>query len=333
MVSNPAYAGQRVAYRWQTKAVKERPIETGVTRKRRVMSLRAEDDPTCVVLPETTCPALVSPELAAKVRARLQENKTEWAGRPVADPLATLWRGMTVCGHCGGRLHTAQMHGSINRKYTCLGVRADKATGTRTPCPGGAFSMSAAQLDPIGWRDVLAWLSEEENVERFLTEWQDDSACTEQSASSRLAAVDATIADLRGKMKDLGRDIAETTRGESRRVLQQTLDEYADMVEKEEGKRANLLRESANAGAQAAFAREMREVVRVVAREAPTFDCAEQRATLKAFGAELTLWREGGQPEGWPQRYKITLHFTGWTGHAPITLPPALSKLSLTSCY
>jgi hypothetical protein len=191
--------------------------------------------------------------------------------------------------------------------------------------------MSAGQIDPMGWRDVLAWLSEEENVERMLAEWQDDSANKEESAASRLAAVDATIVSLRASMKDLGHDIAEAKHEESRRTLRETLDEYAAQVEREEGKRANLLRESANAGAQADFAREMREWVRMVAQEAPTFDRAEQRTTLRALGAQLTLWREGGQPQGWPQRYKIDLHLTGWTGHAPITLPPSLQKLSLTS--
>ena len=40
--------------------------------------------------------------------------------------------------------------------------------------------------------------------------------------------------------------------------------------------------------------------------------------------------RRGGEgadyvhPDGWPQRYRITLHFTGFTGQ-PVTLPAAQS--------
>ena len=69
----------------------------------------------------------------------------------------------------------------------------------------------------------------------------------------------------------------------------------------------------------------MREWVRVVAAKAPTMTRAQQRATLKALGAVATVWRaDYVHPDGWPQRYRITLHFTGFTGQ-PVTLPAAHS--------
>jgi hypothetical protein len=59
---------------------------------------------------------------------------------------------------------------------------------------------------------------------------------------------------------------------------------------------------------------------------ADTVRPAEHRTTLKLLGAEVTVWREDYvHPDGWPQRYKIDLHFTGYTGRAPVTLPPAHS--------
>jgi site-specific DNA recombinase len=333
----PAYWGANEAYRYETSTIKERPALTGITRKRRQTRERAPDDPLRVAFPATTAPAIVSPELAARARARIEENHAEWSGRPVADPLATIWRGLAVCGHCGARLRTAQLHGSANRRYTCQGMRPDPITGQRSPCPGGAFTMSAGQLDPAGWRDVLAWLVQPENVERFLAEWQDDSAGKEESAASRLTAVEHAIAELRRKMKELGEDIAETTRGESRRTLNAQLDEYADQLDAEEGKRAKLLRETADAGMQSAAAAEFRDWAREVAPVAAGYDRAQQRSTLRALGAELTLWSASYvHPDGWPQRYKIRLHFTGWTGQAPVQLPPTASALkpSLTaSCW
>jgi hypothetical protein len=74
-------------------------------------------------------------------------------------------------------------------------------------------------------------------------------------------------------------------------------------------------------------AREQQEVlawVQVVAERAPTFGPAEQRATLRGLGAVVTVWRADYQhPDGWPQRYQIVLHWTGFTTRQPVTLPPA----------
>jgi hypothetical protein len=42
---------------------------------------------------------------------------------------------------------------------------------------------------------------------------------------------------------------------------------------------------------------------------------------LRALGARVTVWRSDYQhPDGWPQRYKVVLTFTGFTGQ-PVTLP------------
>ena len=76
--------------------------------------------------------------------------------------------------------------------------------------------------------------------------------------------------------------------------------------------------------------REVREWVRAVAERAGTMTRAQQRATLKALGAEATTWRaDYAHPDGWPQRYRIVLHFTGFTGQ-PVTLPAAQSPRILT---
>jgi site-specific DNA recombinase len=339
----PAYWGGGRAYHWHSHAEKVRPHDTGITRKRRVATERRDDDPLCVALPASTCPALVSVELAARAQARLRVNQEEWSGRPVADPLATLWRGMAVCGHCGGRLRTLRAPGTANtRRYRCQGIHADPTTGTRTPCPGGAMSINATQLDPLGWADVRIWLSDPANVERLLRDWQEQSARNVASAGSRLAAVEATLADLRQKMAELGTDIDETTQRESRRVLLAQLDAHAVQLEQEEAKRAQIMREGETASEQAAAALGLRERIQRAAVRAARADPAQQRALLRALGAEVTLWRADYQhPDGWPQRYKIRLHWTGWTsgqspeqaeeGYAPITLPPSQPALQLSS--
>jgi hypothetical protein len=63
--------------------------------------------------------------------------------------------------------------------------------------------------------------------------------------------------------------------------------------------------------------------VRVVAAEADTFTREEQRDCLRILGAVVTVWRaDYVHADGWPQRYRITLNFTGFSGE-PETLPPA----------
>ncbi|HEV2461948.1 MAG TPA: recombinase family protein [Ktedonobacterales bacterium] len=335
IVHHPAYWGAHAAYRWEHSTGKVRPAATGITRKVHTMRVRAESDPVRVALPVTTCPALVSADLAARVATQLAVNKAECVGRPVADPLATLWRGMAVCGHCGARLITApSSHRETGRRYTCRHRdHTDPMTGARHPCPGGGFSMNADALDPQGWADVLAWLSDPENVERLLSEWQQQTTRAERTHASRLAAVDATLATLREKMAELGADIDATTQRESRRVLLAHLDAHAAQVEREEAKRVEVLREAETRAQQATAAQSVRDAVQMAAARAAGADRARQRVILRALGARLTLWRaDYVHPDGWPQRYKVRLHWTGWTGQedAPITLPPS-SQLTLTT--
>jgi hypothetical protein len=120
IIHHPAYWGEHSAYRFQHTAIKIRPAETGITRKVWRVSERDVDNPDRVALPDA-CPPLVSKELAERAQARLHQNKAESAGRN-PDPLATLFRGMVVCGHCGGRMFTSARSGTSEgegRLYKC----------------------------------------------------------------------------------------------------------------------------------------------------------------------------------------------------------------------
>lgn len=57
-------------------------------------------------------------------------------------------------------------------------------------------------------------------------------------------------------------------------------------------------------------------------RRAASFSREEQRKTLRALGAEVVVWRANYQhPDGWPQRYRIRLNFTGFTSGQAVTVP------------
>jgi DNA invertase Pin-like site-specific DNA recombinase len=316
MLHTPAYWGEHSAYRFSHTAVKIRPADTGVTRKVWQVNERDVDDPDRVALPDA-CPPLVSKELAERAHARLRQNKENSAGRN-PDPLATLFRGMVVCGHCGGRMFTSARSGTSEgegRLYKC----SRRANGET--CPGGVVSILSNALDPAGWADVRAWLKNEDNVRRLLAEWEQEARSAENSVTSRLEAVEATIKTLRGKMASLAETIAETANKESRRTLQEKLDSYGDQVMKEERKREKLMREAQDAVEHAREEREVREWVSVVSEHAATFTRLEQVAALRFLGAQVTVWRaDHVHEDGWPQRYKIVLHWTGFTGE-PVMLP------------
>ncbi len=254
------------------------------------------------------------------MHAVLATNIAERAGNN-PDPLATLWRGLAVCGHCGRRMETARVAAAGDgRRYRCR-VRRIGPDGHTQRCSGGQGSMHASILDPSGWADVSAWLADEENVSRLLVYWETKAKSGEQSLSSRLNAADAQIMRIGDKMSRLADTIAETSDRESRHVLQVKLDDYSTQVRAQEAKKAKLVQEASEAASYAEQARTVREWVRVVAGKVEGASPAEQRTVLKALGAEVTIWRaDYHHADGWPQRYRIILHFTGFTGQ-PVTLP------------
>src|SRR5262249_41608648 len=246
MMHDPSYWGEHSAYRSKNTSEKVRSPSTGIVRKVRRRIERAMDDPDRVALPNT-CPALVSKELADRVAAQLEQNKENNPGR-LTDPLETIWRGMAVCGHCGKRMFTGPSYNGHGRRYNCGSRRGRNAGGVvPTSCPGGAFSIGARVLDPDAWADVRAWLSDEDNVRRLLTEWEQEEMSVENSAASRLEASAATIKALREKMDSLAMTIAETTNKESRRTLQDKLESYSEQVVGEERKREKLMTEAREA--------------------------------------------------------------------------------------
>jgi hypothetical protein len=187
--------------------------------------------------------------------------------------------------------------------------------------------MNASILDPAAWADVRAWLSDEKNVSRLLAEWEQEEKSVKNSATSRLEASAATIRQLRENMNNLIDTIAMTSNRDSRRYLQERLDTLSEQMTKEEGKRERLVTEAREAVDRAKDARDIREWVSTVASHADYFTRLEQQvAVLHALDAQVAVWRaDHVHEDGWPQRYKITLHFTGFTGQTE-TLPPANSE-------
>jgi hypothetical protein len=203
------------------------------------------------------------------------------------------------------------------RRYRC----ANRYESEHERCAGGRHTIGAAQLDPLAWADVVDWLRDEENVSRLFAEWERKRQEGVSSLASRLDAVNAQLASLRERMSALADAISETSRGESRAVLQEKLDALAEQLTRENDKREQLLRDGREARDRARDERDMRIWAREVAQRAGEFTREQQRDTLRALGAHVEVWRSDYTHEdGWPQRYKVTLTWTGFAGQ-PVTLP------------
>jgi recombinase-like zinc beta ribbon protein len=292
-----------------------------VTRKVRHVAEREMDDPDRVALPKA-CPPLVSRAMGARVQLRLAQNKAASAGRN-PDPLETLWRGMALCGHCGRPIGTvAHTHG---RRYACR-ANWNRNGASERPCAGGSFSVRARDFDAATWLDVREWLEKPENVAQLLDEWMRKEQRAKNSIASRLEAVEATSATLRDKMGRLADTIADTADPISRRVLQEKLDGYAAQLRAEEAKRERLMGEGSDGAGQEMDAQSIRAWVAHISERAPTMTRAEQVTALHALGARMTVWRKDYvHADGWPQRYKITLHWSGFTGQT-VMLPARQSR-------
>jgi site-specific DNA recombinase len=319
MMHDPSYWGEHSAYRSKNTSEKVRSPSTGVVRKVRRRTERAMDDPDRVALPDT-CPALVSKELAERVAMQLEKNKENNPGR-LTDPLETIWRGLAICGHCGRRMFTSPAPNGHGRRYNCGSRRGRNTDAVRAICPGGAFSIAAKVLDPSAWDDVRAWLHDEDNVRRLLAEWEQEERSVESSAMTRLEVVMANIKELRENMDNLTDSIAEQNSRGARQSLQEKLELRADQLRKEEVKRERLMAEASAAVDYAKDARDIREWVSTVAAHADNFTPLEKVTALRALGAQVTVWNKDHiHEDGRPQRYEITLQFTGFTGQ-PVTLP------------
>jgi hypothetical protein len=122
-------------------------------------------------------------------------------------------------------------------------------------------------------------------------------------------------------MTALAEDISETARGESRRVLNEKLDELAAQMTRETAKREQLLRDAQQEHDRARDARDICAWAAEVSERAGEFTRESQIDTLRALGAQVEVWRSDYKhPDGWPQRYRITLNFTGFAGQL-VTLP------------
>jgi site-specific DNA recombinase len=278
ILTNPTYAGRRIAFRYM-----------GVKTANGKVVMRARPTEDQVPLEDGAVPAIVSGETFEAVQARLKLNK-QLAARNNQHPEAALLRsGYVRCGHCGGTM-TVHPVGPRGRYYH---YRCVRGMATSHPCQGA--SMAAHHLDPEVWTRVERILTTPEIVAEEL---------------QRMYADDPTEADL----KDVDRALAEITRQQHNLVnhlanlgknvaaiVRERLEALDRERERLQAERATILASrTAWESAQGRLG-ELEAWCKTVAANLVEFGYEQKRLALEALGVSAKVWRAGHEP-----RYEIT---------------------------
>jgi site-specific DNA recombinase len=228
-----------------------------------------------IALPDGIAPALVTPEIAARVHQQVGLNKQQ-ATRNNPDPEAYLLRGgIARCGYCGGAMTAT--NGALGPQYRCNTYHRD-----RNDCLH--FTIMAHILDSAVWEGIRDRLTRQDvmaaELHRLRT--QDPTRGDLESLERRAGEVERRQRNLRARLAveddaDLAAMIREDLAAlvNERRQLDQERD---DLTRQREGWRL----------AQERFA-ELDLWVQNVAANLDDFDYSKRRLALTELGATVRV--------------------------------------------
>ncbi len=305
ILTNPAYAGEYVAYRWSRGFRKERDL-LGNEREVHLQTLRPLDDPDRVVLAPEVCPPLVEKEIFDAVQTQLARNKAE-ATRNNKDPEAALLRsGFVVCGYCGAKLIVRQPKRLQTLHYRC----PRRGWATSAMCPGGEVSISVRMLDG----DVLFYLSYlfthpstvEEAVQRVRAAHSPDI----EQAETHLQAIEGRLAQLHAEANNFAETIAVTTNAQARTFLAQRLDALYKDIEELTAEREAQTREVERWGDVEAKVATFEQWSAAMAEEVQQATYRWKRTAMALLGLKVQVWKTDHAP-----RYRIACTIGGEQSH------------------
>jgi site-specific DNA recombinase len=284
MVRNSVYVGDARAGRFRRERVKGHGSKG--------WRYTRPDTADTLPLPDVA-PALVSPELAAVVVARLAINKEE-SIRNNRHPEAALLRGgYAVCGYCGGHLQ-AITHRTNGTSYRCNQTNRD-AHG----CPG--FSMQAHLLDAAIWQGIHERLLDPELIAAELKRLE-----SEDPAGADLAALDRRATEVGRRQRNLMASLAKEDNPDVAAMIRADL--AALLVEQRviDSERETLERQRDSWRLAQERLHELDRWVRTVAMNLETLDYAGKRLALNASRVQVQVWATDHTP-----RWQATMHLGG----------------------
>jgi len=299
LLLNPIYCGRAVTLRRRTVPVDKsvRHLYVGPTRE------VPREEP--VPLPADFAPALVSPELWARVAEKLRRNK-ELSARNNRNPTASILRGLVRCGYCDYRMNvvnTAQ-HGVIIRCHIGIGKPGQLAL-----CEGHGNTILARKLDAAVWADVAEELSHPGNIKDALKKARKSAT----PGADHLTNIDASL-------KKIDRDI-ETIHKQVMRVDNDNARERWAFEESQLWKkRSEVLAERDTIMAHTAKDKERQQTIeellvsldqldpQQIRERLDKYTPEEQRKTLLTCDVKVTVYRADHTP-----RYHVTMRPTPGT--------------------
>jgi site-specific DNA recombinase len=279
MLSNPAYKGQAVAYRWRT------------TKEGGQKFYLKRDPSEYITLPPTAIPPIVDAALYDSIQPRMRRNQAEAARGGRHPELFLLRAGVAKCGNCGTSLRCQVLYrrGVEHRYYYCC---ANAVSPGRCAKSGGH---NARKLDAAVWAKVESILTRPEIVAAELEKLRGDDPTTDD-----LDAVERALADVSKRQGNLARAIAAVDDEDASAPLVAEVSALAERKRQLAAERdAILARQGQWAVAQAKMD-DIRAWCRTVARNLGTLTYQERRTALLALGVKAVVW-----PRGAERRYEI----------------------------
>jgi hypothetical protein len=171
-------------------------------------------------------PVLVSPDLFAAVRARLERNKAE-AARRCANPELYLLRGGYLRDAETGRTLTARAH----RQGRFHSYQHMNGTGISK----GKYLIKAATIDELAWEFVTHLLSNPSIIEREI------AAAGSGAGDANLDAIEDGLAKVRRRQGNIAAALALVDEEDARQPLVAQLRSLADQRKMLEAERDNAL--------------------------------------------------------------------------------------------
>jgi site-specific DNA recombinase len=312
LLAHPTYHGHATALRYKLVPVPKHLRAFYATKHRSVKRPESE----AVQLPESVAPALVSPELAAHVAARMRLNQ-RLASRNNPHPEDSLLRGgIARCGYCGYTLgvnrkrpHISGGHPQARVLYRCC-----KSLRVRGDCT--SHGITAQRLDDTVWAKVCEVLRDPTIIEQEVARMRE----TDEPGADVLATIDRQLAEVARRIKNK-REYAELIDDPRERA-----DIAGDVKLLLEQRSALEAERSAAQTHYAQWQQDKAGLERLVDwcqrvgdnLEAMTYD--QRRGTLLALKAEVKLYRAEHEPRA---EMTITLPLSG-------SIPLTLDTLDVT---
>ena len=244
-----------------------------------------------VVLPDVSV-ALVSPEVADAVGARLAINKAESVRNCRHPEQALLRAGIAICAYCGCHLQavTSRANGT---HYRCNQTNRD-AHG----CPW--FSIAAHKLDAAVWDGVKTRLLNRDVVAREIERLR-----REDPTRADLTALERRFAEVTRKQRNLMRDLAAQDNGDVAALIRVDLAALSGEHRRLEQERDGLERQREMWQLSQSSLAGLDSWLETVRANLDSFDSgyAEKRLALTACRVQVRVWASGHEP-----RWQVTMH-------------------------